>query len=197
MRKSKMVTFDKETHTYHIDGKKVPSVTQIIKDVGLVDYSGVSEEYLKQKAEIGTNIHLYLQYIDTQVKCEIPDQVKPIIDAWFAFKEKYKVEILFAEQPVGAKILGFACTPDRYASVGGSPALIEIKTTAVIGKEVGYQMAGQMMCMEENKYSISDNRYVFRVGLDGKWEARKLDNYQKDRSVFLSALVIYKAKRGL
>ena len=50
--------FDKETHTYTLDGKALISVTQLMEKHGLSpNYNGVDEETLKASAERGTLIH--------------------------------------------------------------------------------------------------------------------------------------------
>lgn len=50
--------FDKETHTYKIEGKEVPSVTQILQRQGISpDYSFVKKSVLEASAKKGTMIH--------------------------------------------------------------------------------------------------------------------------------------------
>lgn len=50
--------FNKENHTYTLDGKILISVTQLMRKHGLApDYSGVNEVVLQRKAERGTLIH--------------------------------------------------------------------------------------------------------------------------------------------
>lgn len=52
------LVFDKETHTYTLDGKPLISVTQLMEKNGLSpNYNGVDEETLKASAERGTLIH--------------------------------------------------------------------------------------------------------------------------------------------
>lgn len=51
------LTFEEDTHTYRLDGMVVPSVTQILKELGFVDFSGIDPEVLRKKAELGTYVH--------------------------------------------------------------------------------------------------------------------------------------------
>ena len=61
-----MIEFNEERHEYKLDGKIIPSVTQLLKKHGLVaDYSMVPEAILSAKAERGTLIHKEIQdYIE-------------------------------------------------------------------------------------------------------------------------------------
>ena len=53
-----MIEFREETHEYFLDGKKLISVTQLMRKHGLApSYEGVPSEILKAKAERGTLIH--------------------------------------------------------------------------------------------------------------------------------------------
>jgi len=59
-------TFTEENHAYHdARGMRVPSVTQALASVGLVDFSRVRKEVLDRKRLIGTAVHSCCEYIDT------------------------------------------------------------------------------------------------------------------------------------
>jgi hypothetical protein len=61
-----MIEFNEEKHEYKLDGKVIPSVTQLLSKHGLTaDYSMVPESILSAKAERGTLIHKEIQdYIE-------------------------------------------------------------------------------------------------------------------------------------
>lgn len=61
-----MIEFNQETHEYFSDGKKLISVTQLMRKHGLApDYSGVPASVLAAKAERGTLVH---KEIETYIK---------------------------------------------------------------------------------------------------------------------------------
>jgi len=62
-----MIEFNEERHEYKLDGKIIPSVSQLLSKHGLtVDYSMVPEAILSAKAERGTLIHREIQdYIES------------------------------------------------------------------------------------------------------------------------------------
>ena len=45
--------FRAEDHSYHVNGVRLPSVTEILKDVGLIDTTFFAPEH----AERGTRVH--------------------------------------------------------------------------------------------------------------------------------------------
>ena len=61
---STQFTFVPEEHAYIQEGVQIPSVTQILNAVGLVDYSQIPEAILDHKAEIGTAAHAAAHYFD-------------------------------------------------------------------------------------------------------------------------------------
>lgn len=56
-------TFDREQHAYTIAGVQVPSVTQVLNEVGFVDFSHVPDHILAQAQARGTYVHTVLHYL--------------------------------------------------------------------------------------------------------------------------------------
>jgi hypothetical protein len=56
--------FDAATHTYRLDGELVPSVTTVLKSVGLVEYSHIPQDVLQAAAHRGTAVHYALELLD-------------------------------------------------------------------------------------------------------------------------------------
>ncbi len=58
-------SFDAERHLYLIQGRPVPSVTQVLHSAGLsADYSMVEPAVLERKRIIGEYVHKATQYLD-------------------------------------------------------------------------------------------------------------------------------------
>jgi hypothetical protein len=58
-------TFDADRHLYLVQGRLVPSVTQVLQATGLgADYSIVPPEVLERKRIIGQFVHEATQYLD-------------------------------------------------------------------------------------------------------------------------------------
>jgi len=58
-------TFDGDHHLYLVQGRPVPSVTQVLQATGLgADYSMVPPQVLERKRTIGQFVHQATQYLD-------------------------------------------------------------------------------------------------------------------------------------
>ena len=127
--------FDSDTHTYSIDGKKLPSVTEIC---GLLNNWGdINPAILMQAARRGSVVHEYCELVDYGVdedgiECE-PDLAGYVI-AYMRFLRDYKPSWEMVEQKVYSDQFGFAGTLDRYGTIDGKPVLLDIKTSSSVNK---------------------------------------------------------------
>jgi len=89
-------TFDAERHLYLIQGKPVPSVTQVLHSAGLsADYSMVAPEVLERKRIIGEYVHKATQYLDEG--CLDLETVDPEIQGYLTGYEKFIRESGFGQ----------------------------------------------------------------------------------------------------
>jgi hypothetical protein len=87
--------FDELNHEYRIDGRPLPSVTQVLEDVGIIDYSKIPNETREQALERGRVVHLCTQFDDEfsrdgqQLADEqIADSVRGYVEAWRRFRRE-------------------------------------------------------------------------------------------------------------
>ena len=62
-----MLTFDNSKHEYRFNGVVVPSVTQILKAVGLSDYSYIPTGVLQIATERGTVVHKIIEWYEQDI----------------------------------------------------------------------------------------------------------------------------------
>lgn len=185
--------FDEETHTYYFDNKVIPGVTTVIKP--LMNFDNINEEVLQRKSVLGTAAHKATELFDEDNLDEssVHPAIIPYLDAWKKFRDETKIEILSSEAKVFYQKYGYAGTYDRIALLYGSPCLIDIKCTSVLGPHVGTQLAAYKEAHNAtNDFQVS-NRFAVQLRPDGTY---RLQEY-KDRTdfpVFLSCLQIYKWK---
>ncbi|NPV03857.1 MAG: hypothetical protein HPY67_03900 [Syntrophaceae bacterium] len=124
------LVFDAERHAYLLDGRVVPSVTQILAAEGIIDGQWYTEEGRRR----GDHVHLALRYHDEGRLDEesVTDEVRPYLEAWQRFISETGFICLQIEQPFADRNLGFAGTPDRVGWMDGDKTLsiIDIKTGA-------------------------------------------------------------------
>lgn len=127
--------FDEPTHTYRVDGVVIPSVTQILEAVGIIDYSHIPPADREWALERGRMVHLYTQYDDegTLDDSAVDPRIRPYLEAWRAFRRDTGLildKINGVEKRVYSRSHGYAGTLDRIGILarGIKTVLVDIKT---------------------------------------------------------------------
>lgn len=120
--------FDERTHTYYTDdGLEIPSVTQILKEIGVID----TTYYTEAGAAKGKNFHKCLELLDTDYLdwSTVPEQWLNSVRAWSEWIGECKIE--HCEEPMYDPELFYAGTPDRVIDVPGvGRMVVDIKSGA-------------------------------------------------------------------
>jgi hypothetical protein len=85
-------TYNEEWHTYRVNGKIVPSVTQILDDGS---YQNVNPEVLKQAQDRGTLIHKEIEAYVKRAEKGFTDEFEDFLGIYTKEKEKFENEALF------------------------------------------------------------------------------------------------------
>lgn len=85
--------FDEAAHRYTVNGKIIPSVTQIISAVGLYEFDFVSRQTLAIAAERGRIVHTYIEWYEQGCLDEnsIDPDLAGYFEAYLAAKEAGKL----------------------------------------------------------------------------------------------------------
>mgnify|MGYP001575772267 CR=1 FL=1 len=121
------VVFDPINHTYTLDGKVYPSVTQIIDAADLID----DRWYTTFAATKGTYVAEATAFDDRGVLDEssVDAVILPYIEAWRKFRRDSGYVPLEIESPIVNTDFGFAGPPDRARGMwSGRPIGLDIKT---------------------------------------------------------------------
>lgn len=182
----KGLTFDETLHRYTYNGAVIPSVTTILKSVGLPDLSGIPAATLQWKAQLGTMVHLATELDDTNELDEssLDDRIVPYLEAYRRFKSESGFEAREIEQMIFDPVLKYAGKLDRYGIIKGKPSVLDIKTGAFDQKSVGPQTSAYA------KPYGKCNRYALQLKDDATYKLHKLNN-DNDFNIFLSALNLY------
>ena len=183
------IKFNKDTHTYFLDDRKIPSVTQIISSAGLSDFSKVNQDILKRSQSFGSAAHLACQlYDENRLDIKSLDiALEPRLEAWILFKRDFGIKTFKEiEKQVYSIKYQYAGCLDRLTM---DDALIEIKTCTTIPKTTGLQLMGYQGAYEE-MYKVKIKRRICVQLLDGTY---KMEEYKEksDRTVFLSCLNLH------
>lgn len=174
-----------DQHVYRLGAEVLPSITQILQDVGIVDYSFIPADQREAAMALGRSVHLQTQLDDKGVLDESLADMG-YVDGWREFREKWGFTPLHREEPLYHPQYFYAGTPDAW----NVEEVVEIKT----GKPqtwVRYQLAAQAaMCNVRQRVCVelpgngTYRAYQFRAA-----------EYRRDFDVFLSALTVYRVRR--
>jgi hypothetical protein len=186
--------FDPVEHIYSLNGVAVPSVTQILSDVGIVDYSQIPDGIRVMALERGRQVHLITQFFDENDLGRFDPKLAGYLDAWKRFREETGFVPELIEHQVYNEVWDFAGTLDRTGVMAGARCLADIKT-GIVPYWAAFQTAAYASCF--------DKPATFRrmaVGLlpDGSYRIHEFRcaDFSAHLRVFLSALTIYQTKRG-
>lgn len=136
-----MIEFREDTHEYFLDGKKLISVTQLMRKHGLApDYSTVPAEVLATKAERGTMIHKEIEdYIKTGeigFTAELEEFINHIN------KSGNNIDVARSEAIVYNDIVAGTVDLILFDPETNAYTIADIKTTATLHKEaVSWQLS--------------------------------------------------------
>jgi hypothetical protein len=181
------IDFDEAVHSYRLNGRVVPSVTQVLKLAGVVD----DEWYDDASCLRGTYVHEATEMFD---KGELDEEtldpvIVPYLGAWKAFLRESKAEIIDIEKRVVNEVYRYAGTLDRIAIVAKRLTVIDIKTGS---PEPSHQLqtAGYARCLPE-----SVQRLAVYLRDDGTYKSVEHADFG-DAHVFLAAVAVANWKLG-
>ena len=129
------LTYDDETHAYQLDGRPVPSVTEIVSIITARKYSETNPAMMAQAQRRGTEVHELCEMIDYGVEPEeldVPPELVGYVNAYLTFLRDYVPEWEYAEKMVST--LEYAGRVDRIGIINGRRTIVDIKTTAQMDK---------------------------------------------------------------
>lgn len=171
--------FDEENHHFQVDGRRWPSVTQVLADEGFID----TRWYTSFSRDRGTLVHRIIHWhiednLDEQT---IDPTLRPYFDAWLRFEAQTGFRSIETETPRISELYSFGGIPDSIGLLNGQEVILETKTGA-LSRWVGLQLAAQEILCDR-----ALPRYAIRLSDTGKYDLKHYKD-PSDRSVFLSAL---------
>lgn len=169
--------FYDETHKYTVDGVEVPSVSEITRFISREVYKDVQQFALDTAAARGTGVHKATEALDKYGSIEVTDELLPYIKAYVKFIKDYKPEWEKIEWSVNNGTM-YAGTLDRYGTLRGVKAVVDVKTTGSITP------AHRML------YTAAQNLYRMAIEPEHKVEGLFILQLRKDETYKLIELEI-------
>lgn len=135
-----MLTFDPTPHHYHLDGVRVPSVTEVLHDSGLIRLDHLPAFILEAARRRGTDVHAALHFVnDGDLDASsVADQYQPYLEAWQRYRAERDVVVLLCEHRLASRRYRVAGTLDLLCSIGTDGWLIDYATgdPATVAKDL-------------------------------------------------------------
>lgn len=153
------LAFEPVAHEYFLpDRRRVPSVTEILRSVGVsVDFNVIARisadlgEAIELKRDLGHALHADAHaFDDDDLLWETVDpQVEPYLRAWATFRENSGLMPVTRERMVYHGDLGYCGTFDGiFRRANGALVLVDIKTGNPADSGCQYQTAGYQLAHE-------------------------------------------------
>ena len=110
---SATLQFDEAKHLYTINGKIIPSVTQIISAVGLYEFDFVSKRTLAIAAERGRIVHTYIEWFEQGILDD--NSIDPELAGYFRAYLSAKASGELPEQP---DLIEYRSYSEKYQYAG-------------------------------------------------------------------------------
>lgn len=180
-----MVEFNPDTHTYTCGGERIPSVTQVLADLGF--YGDAVKYFTDYKRDLGSFTH---KAIELHLSGELDEStldpaILPRFNAWRRFEEETGYVSLGCEVVMWSESSRFAGTLDHKGILNDKPSLIDVKT-GLLMPATGIQLGA---------YEILDGtpglkRYGLQLKEDGTYTLKEYKD-RTDRQIFLAALSVW------
>ncbi len=186
--------FDAATHTYRLDGELIPSVTTVLKSVGLVEYAMIPQEVLQAAAHRGTAVHTALEYLDREELDR--STVDPSIEGYVVAYERFVRDSNFIPLHIEHRVFHgnyrYAGTLDRTGYLGDSLTVLDFKTGLVLPGHA-IQLAAYANCLVMPRRF---RRIALQLSGDGTYRVHEypLGTIQRDIDLFLAALACFNFK---
>lgn len=202
------LAFDEATHTYTWRGTPVPSVTTILRAVGLIDFSRVPTATLDAAMQRGRCVH---EAIDADMRGDLwPSDVSEDeagrIHAARAWLKDSGFQPTIAEARLYHPTYQYAGTCDLAGFLHGTPTVVDWKTGRASDAVADLQLAAYAACLRETPpiewLDVSPTTPIQRISVEltklGRYRAevyRGVTDFQK----FLQCISIYREqiKRGV
>lgn len=189
------LVFVADGHEYFYQGKRVPSVTQLLEPLYAGVFAGIPQRILDAKAAIGTAVHLATELYDEGDldEASLHPVVRPYLDGWKRFRDDHGIASFKAtEQRRFHPTLHYAGTVDRELVWKDSPATLDIKTTVELYPAVGVQLGAYARLADPVNFQAY-RRLAVQLKEDGTYAVHEYKD-PMDHACFLALLTTYNWK---
>ena len=185
------IVFDEPAHTYTVDGRRFPSVSEI--SGMLRPDSRAPVEILEYKRGLGKAVHKAIELMEagTLDVDSLDPAIVPFVGAWSKFKAEAGFTVLHSEMIVVSKKLRVAGTLDLTGMRENDDVeLLDLKAVWAMGAETAIQTAGYAILYEEMTGVKVQRRGGLQLLRDGTYKYFPYKD-ANDRNVFMACLTVH------
>lgn len=169
-----LLFFD-QGHKYTLDGEELPSVSELCRFISREIYADVAQWRLDLAAERGTAVHKTCEALDKYGSVDVDDGILPYVQAYLKFRQEHVVEWEKIEFAAHHPKDRYAGTIDRYGSLDGTPALLDIKTSYTIHAPLcSAQLNLYRRILSASGMQV-DKLYILQLKKDGRYKLQEFD----------------------
>ncbi len=170
------LVFFEENHRYTVDGEEVPSVSELTRFIAREIYGEIQQTVLDTAAARGTKVHKAAEALDKFGSVEIDDDLSGYIKAYVRFLHEHEVTWEKIEWAVNNGLL-YAGTLDRYGTVDGVRAIVDLKSTAKIdrGHKTLYTAAQNLYRLAIEPDHHVEKLLILQLAKDGSYKLIELE----------------------
>lgn len=191
--------FDAERHLYAWRGKRVRSVTQVLFDAGLVDFSFCTEFAMWR----GSNVHkaIHVELTEGLDWSSVPEAFHPFISAARQYIDDHHAEVVEVERRVFSACYQYAGTLDLIMREHARCTCVAPKRVVEVDWKTGpprqataLQLAGYAQAYYEETKNLIHERRAVQLTATGDYHTTPCTN-RTDRDRFLAALTVASLRR--
>jgi hypothetical protein len=183
------IDFNAEKHEYKINGKDVPSVTQVLSLAG--EFKNINKEILSKAARFGTAVHKATELYDlgTLNLEKLDPALMPYLEAWKKFLVETNFKVRDIEYMVGTS-QGYAGTIDRIGYFNDELTILDIKSGSTLPRTTPLQLSAYAAAYNETHNDWIKQRISVHLK-PLKYSIKRYSNIA-DFTMFLNFLSVYK-----
>lgn len=197
-------SYEEDSHLYRNSAGTVrPSVTQILTEAGVFDYSQVDPLVLGRKRKIGHHIHLLTAEYDRTGAVdqeELSEEEAGYFEAWLRFRKESKFVISSIAKPMLRTIMGVEVggRPDRTGFLGSTEYVLDLKTCTAKHPGWALQLALYEMLLTGIPRCGRMGRIAVQLMPDGNYRSYSME-VASDAGAAISALMLsaWKQNNGI
>lgn len=123
------------------------------------------------------------------------EEARNACNAFKKWVKEHDVKFIDTEFRVYSRKYNYAGTCDFEAEVEGELAICDLKTSSGIYQEMFWQTAAYQGARTEEFGTEYACRHILRIGKDGSFDGKRVDDFEADYRSFLACLHIYRAQK--